>query len=380
MIDYVKIKLSNIDLLRLLKLKFLDFKSEISETTGEISTTKSAKYKHCKITIKENSIDIENPHIYFTGSIHKLWNETHQIYAPNHNINQTNKGFNGNQFNLKDVIEVRTHLENLFDCNASQMTFENIELGANIVLQFSPIIFLSGLLFHKNKKFESKYSENYFSCKHNNFSMKIYNKGSQYEMSEYVLRFELHINRMTEVKGLFFKTFADINRQVLENAKDYLLRRFDEIVYYDNTIDKNKLSESMLYNLKNYSNYNYWINELKPNHRDRPKKELKKIIENYSGNLHKQIRSKIIEKCVIINNINKVAKAQNCVTINRIINKRKKSQCVIINHSFTKLNSTHDNIKKDEVQKAQLSYQEQRKSIAEYNRLAVLNYNSKYNQ
>lgn len=363
MIDYVKIKLSNIDVYRLLKLKFLDFKSEISESTGEISTTKTAKYKHCKITIKENSIDKEKPHVYFTGSIHKLWNELHQIYAPNHNLNETYKGFNGNQFNLKDVIEVRTHLENLFDCTASQMLFENIELGVNIVLEFSPILFLSGLLFHKNKKFESKYSENYFLCEHSNFSMKIYNKGSQYGMSKYILRFELHINRMTEVKELFFKTFADIDQQVIENAKDYLLMRFDEIVYYDNTIDKNKLSKSILDSLTNYSNDSYWINELKPNHRDRPKKELKKIIENYSENLHQQIRTKIIEKCV---------------TINRISNKEKKSKCVIVNHSSIRLDITHNTIKKDEVQKPLLSYQEQKESNAEYNRLAMLNYNAKY--
>ena len=60
MIDYVKIYLLGINTERLLLLNCLDFKYEVSERTGLITTTAIAEYYHCKITIKENSKNRNN--------------------------------------------------------------------------------------------------------------------------------------------------------------------------------------------------------------------------------------------------------------------------------------------------------------------------------
>ncbi len=316
MIDYIKIILLNIDVDRLLNLSFLDFKIEVSEKTGELSTNRIAEYHFCKITIYDSGV------VLFTGSIHKLWNSLNEIKAPNYKKVKTYKGFNGNQFELKNIMEVRTHLENLFECGSQQMLFQNIELGVNTTPGFNPILYIKGLLYHWNKLFEYRYNGNLAQAEHEQYKFKIYNKSNQYGMSEYTLRIELKYNRTEEIKTIGIRTFADINQFTLDKAEQLLLKRFDEVTHYDYTINKKGLTKVRNQLLKNYSNPRYWIIDLKPEHRDRPKKRLKEITLEHSKNLHQQLRQNIIEKCVIINRLSE------------------NSKCVIINSSSIGLNFT----------------------------------------
>lgn len=327
--DYVKMYLINIDTERLLNLSVLDFKSEISKSSGDINETVFiAKYNHCEITIKKNNKEdntngmLVNPHVLFTGSIHKMWNEFNRIKAPKYKEEKVYKGFNGNQFTIHGIIEVRKHLENLFDCNSNQMIFQNIEFGVNTTPKFSPSQYLKGLLYHKNIPFEFSHFGNYAQAKHQFFIFKIYNKSYQYKMSYSVLRVELKITKMEELKDLGIKRFSDINENTLNKAKSLLLKRFDEVMHYDYTIQKNKLSKNKLLKIKDYSNPRYWIQDLKPIHRDRHKKSLREITLNCSDNIHQQIRDDIIKKCVMNNRLSK------------------NSKCVIINHSNIQANIT----------------------------------------
>jgi hypothetical protein len=331
MIDYTKIYLLNINIPKLLQSSVLDFKSEISQTTGEIDErVLVAEYHFCKITIK--TIKTENEpnrtHVIFTGSIHKMWNSLNDIVAPNYNPNKTYNGFNGNLFTINDVLEMRKHLENLLDCDASQMVFQNIELGVNTTIEFNPKLFLKGLLYHKNQLFEYSHFGNYAQVIHQWFILKIYNKSHQYKMNGDVLRVELKIMKMIEVEHIGINTFADINQATLQKAKTLLLKRFDEVMHYDYTIDKSKVSKLKLEQLKSYSNPRFWIEDLKPNHRDRHKKNLKAITLQFSKNLHQQIRNDIVQKCVILNKL-----SQNPI-------------CSIINTSSIMINTTQKPLKK----------------------------------
>jgi hypothetical protein len=113
----------------------------------------------------------------------------------------------------------------------------------------------------------------------------------------------------------------------LQKAETLLLKRFDEVMHYDYTIDKNKVSKLKLEQLKSYSNPRFWIEDLKPNHRDRHKKNLKAITLRFSKNLHQQIRTDILQKCVTINQL-----SQNL-------------NCVTINHSSIRVNNTQKSLK-----------------------------------
>lgn len=297
LIDYVKILLSDIDITRLLLLPCLEFKTTVSKQTGVLGTKQTAEYHHCKIKLYDSGL------LLFTGSIHKLYNSLHNIQAPNNK-----NGYNGNQFTLTNIIEVRTHLSKLFDCKPQQMQFQNIEFGINTEPKINPQDFIKGLLYQRGKKFEFRYNDYYAQVVHRRYILKIYNKSNQYGMKEQTLRIEIKELKAIDFSDTGIKTFADINAQTLENAKQLLLKRFDEVVYYDYTINKKGLTKSQKQSLNNYSNARYWFENITVKKRYEHKNKLRKYISDYSQNLHQKIRAEIIQKGGIINRLSETPK------------------------------------------------------------------------
>ena len=391
-VDYIRILITGIDIKRLSSLLRLDFKGHISKTTGEINESVFiAEYRFCKIKIL--NANSETPIVLFTGSIHKLWNDMHGILAPNHNINKLYSGYNGNQFTINNFVEVRTHLEDLFDCKASQMIFQNIEFGVNIILDYNPILFIKGLLYRKNIMFEFSQHGNSSKVIYCNYLLKIYSKSYQYNMTENVIRIELKTLKMDGLKDKYIvvdiKTFEDINENTFDKVSKLLIKWFNEIRHYDYSIDKKKLTEHKLNALRDYSNPRYWINDLEPNERDRHLKRLDDITTKFSKKRFQKIRIEIEKKCSTVNQLsdNKTREKINkkCSIINRVF---ENPICSTVNPLDKELTITQSLIKKeiekmtenDEVAKPFSSYQEQKKTIAEHNCLSVQNYNAKYNQ
>jgi len=300
LIDYTKILLIGIDTNRLLNK--LEFKTLVSEKTGELSSKKITKYHFCKITIYDSGI------VLFSGSIHKLYNSLKNIKAPNYKTKELYKGYNGNQFTIDNIIEVREHLQNLFNCKPIQMQFQNIEFGINTIPNFHPQLFLRGLLYHNGKQFEYKYNGNLAQSMHQQFIFKIYNKSNQYRMSTETLRIELKYLKMKEVNNIGIKTFTDINTLTLNEVNKLLLKRFDEVVYYDYTIRKEELRKRLKQTLNNYSNPRYWFENVTVKKRHEHKNRLKQFIIKYSDNLHQQLRQEIALKGGIINRLSETLK------------------------------------------------------------------------
>ncbi|MDO6491778.1 hypothetical protein Q4487_12325 [Cellulophaga sp. 3_MG-2023] len=271
--------------------------------------------------------------VLFTGSIHKMFNSLCNIKSPNYKKYSTSdhpdgfreiyKGYNGNQFNINNVLKIKEHLIELFDCSANELEFQNIEFGINTEPKFNPDIFIKGLMYQKGKMFEFRFDNSFAQVVHQRYFFKIYNKSKQYGMSKDTLRVELKIIKSEYLKEIGIKTFEDINEATLKKAIGLLLRRFKEVVYYDYTIDKKKCLKRNLKFLKSYSNTRFWIYDLKPQHRDRHKKRLEKIINENSLKLKSQINDEINKKCVINN---------------RLLNSFK---CVISNNSNIELLITH---------------------------------------
>lgn len=331
LIDYIKILLVGIDIDLLLRK--LDFKSEYISNTNEISRKQTFDYHFCKITVYDSGI------VLFAGSIHKLYNSLKGVKAPNYKpltekqiengIKDCYKGFNGNQFTIDNILEVKKNLLKLFNCKPHQMIFQNTEFGVNLGTSFDPKLFIKGLLYQKGKLFEYRFDNNYAQLEHQRYSLKIYNKSYQYGMDKNVLRVEIKIRKSQELKLLQIETFADITENTLNNAKDLLLKRFDEVVYYDYTINKKKLTKKQKILLKDYSRQLFWLDDIKPNHRDRHKKRLHDLAVNNSENLHKKIMKMINRKCVIIN---RLSEHQKCVTNN--------SSSIVVNNTQKGLKKT----------------------------------------
>lgn len=317
MVDYTKIRLCNINIERLLNLPFLDFEGEYSRSTGYINQSKFvALYHHCEIMVfltNDKKGNIIRSRIMFTGSIHKMWNSIHGVFSPNYNSTKRYKGYNGNEFSLKDIHFVREHLKEILDCTFDDMVFESIEFGINSMPTFSPTLFIKGLLCFHAVPFEFSHSGHNAQAALQRYIFKIYDKSYHYGIGFPVLRIELKFRKMIELQRFGIKSFADINSISLSQVAEFLNARFAEIIYFDYTIDEARLGKTELLDAEKYKNANFW-NDLESNRRDRPKKHLESLIKQFSDNLKLQIRRLIVETCVRINHIDKEVP---CVRINR---------------------------------------------------------------
>lgn len=310
MYDYVKLRLDNPNVELIEQSKYLDFIGDLSHSTGQVYEEKRvATFHFCKVTIYKSGS------VYFDGSIHKMWNSINGVDAPNRKYGVIYKGYNGNLFTLENVKRCIKILCELLFCKPQQLVIQNLEVGVNIELDFGPEIFIRNLLMHMGAGFETRFAYNYSRVDHERYYYKIYNKGKQYGMSTLTMRLELGIKKSEEMRGWGLKTLRDVNLMTMRKCQEALLKRFDEVLYYDETIRKKELSKRNLKSLKDLSNSRYWLHDLSSNRRYRPKKKLEAIIENHSNNLKVIIAQKTQEKCVIIN--------QESETV----------ECVIINHS-----------------------------------------------
>lgn len=316
MIDYVKFYVQNVDVESLTSNPVLDFRSQISKSTGEIGLRSTANYHHCTITVHEigdeTTGETIRTHVIFSGSLHKLWNSINGILAPNYGAKKPYKGFNGNDFTLKDFLNVRQHLTELLCCQPQDLIFEVIEFGINNIVDFLPILFIKGLLHHHNIRFDFEYQGRSAQALHQRFIIKIYDKGHQYGLTQNVLRIELKYLRMLDINGLGIYTAADITADTLRDLKTLLLKKFNEVLYFDYTVIESGLTKTQRRKLSAYANANFWL-DLEPSKRDRPKKDLDSIIRNHSRNLRKVLNDAIHEKCAIIN---QPPKAEKCVIFN----------------------------------------------------------------
>ena len=317
MIDFVKILIENPNITFLKQTNQLEFKVEVSEKTGEISNKRIAEYHFCKIFIYPSG------RVSFQGSLHKMYNSLNGIQAPNFN-KHFNKGFNGNLFTFKHIQHSIEHITKLLDVSPHQLRFQNIEFGINTELCFDPQTFIEGLLIQRNKVFELKHSQRFAQAIHNRYYLKIYNKGKQYKLAKNTLRVEVKIIKSEHLKQIGIINAENINEKTLYNAFKLLLRHFNEILYYDYTINGKSLKKRERNTLYRYRLNNYWL-KLKSNKRDTPKKKLQYLIDNHSENLKKQIEDNMIKqfKRVMINHSNiELTTTLNNSTNTMVINNR----------------------------------------------------------
>ncbi|MBW8243046.1 hypothetical protein K1F50_09565 [Muricauda oceani] len=279
MIDFVKIKVVECDIDKLTNHPYLEFHRTVSEKTGELGKFMVASYHKCKIKVYDSGT------IFFSGSIHKMHNSIKGIEAPNRDP----KGFNGNDFYFQDIIEIREHICSLFNVTPECLVLQNIELGLNLNSIFNPQDFIKWLLLFEGNEFEFHFDGLYAQSIHQQYIIKIYNKGRQYAMQTNTLRFEIKVLKMQhQLNHVGFRTMADIGPNVIGLAFDYLIKQLQKVLYYDITIQMKGLQDKQKSKLKDFKNPRYWSG-LTPKKRHRDRKKLNILIESKSKNLKSEL-------------------------------------------------------------------------------------------
>ncbi len=305
-IDFVKIQYMDKDYE--LPIDKTDFIISVNNETGETDNKKEGEYFGMKI------IKYASGRVMIKGSIHKFFNRT---------------DFNGNDFDMKNFSSALQDLEMELGLNHKCCRLENIEIGTNIQLPFDPNVILQNLLFHRSIEFNKTISGSfYYQSAKTEYIIKIYNKTAQYkkrlkrivqkpnikneqdqeeisflketiekQLKTNILRFEIKFLKMNILNNFGLVHLADIAKpEIIESLNSLLLKEFQEVHFYDNTMDESKMTGSEVNKLKDYRNPNYWINLNKKDkyyHKNRFEKMTLKYSQNLKGKVSELIKQKI---------------------------------------------------------------------------------------
>lgn len=297
MIDFIKIIIKELNPAILEANPLLDFYDTINLTTGQMKTTnrngnkvtpsKNASYNGLEFKIYDTGT------ITLSGSLHKYWNDGAHNY---------------NDFNNEAVLFVLEDLKTKFDIDPNKCILKCLEIGINILPPIPTNEILDNCLLHKTKPFEYQINSNegkYKQVQHSQYIIKIYNKALHYKknfnIKTEIMRFEIKYTKMQKLneRGIF--TLQDLINYGLNNFKDEILNEWQNVLFYDNTIQIDPLTSKLKKAVLEYSNPNYWTGLLANNQNKNftyHKKQLKKItFENSKNvqNLTAEIMSKKID-------------------------------------------------------------------------------------
>ena len=273
----------------------LDFYDTINLTTGEMKTTnrygvkvtpsKNASYKSLEFKIYDTGT------ITLSGSLHKYWNDGAHNY---------------NDFNYEEVLFVLNDLNTKFDIDLSNSFLKCLEIGINITPPVPTNEILDNCLLHKTKPFEYQKNSDegkYKQVQHSQYIIKIYNKALHYKskgfkIKDEIMRFEIKYIKMQKLneEGIF--SLQDLMDYGLQNFKNIILIEWQNVLFYDNTIQIDQLTNRSKKAILEYSNPNYWTGLLAKNqtknfnyHRN----QLRKIVSKNSNKVQ-DLTTEIIGK------------------------------------------------------------------------------------
>ena len=253
-IDFIKINNLGIGLST---QELLDFEYRVIKKTGEILTQKkkSAYLKNLIFTLTpEQKIDKHGRIIDLTP-IAKLMGSIH-VYA--------NGGkFNNDRFTFIRFLTIQNELKKFI---SPDDRINVLEFALNVITPFDPTDFINNLMTHLKTPFNKTITQDEVSSyvKYSHFVLKIYNKGIQQPTGSFILRIEVKYLKMQRLfpRGL---KWADLSKiEIWNKLGDEILKKITEVIYYDPSIDLEKVPEKDREILIKGHNPIYWQNQKGP--------------------------------------------------------------------------------------------------------------------
>ncbi len=252
---------------------------EVDHTTGEISI--GEYFGKCSQFI----INVyPSGRIQFKGSLHKYYNN----------------GMNNSDFNLTQVRQTIHSFCELIGVKSENIFLENVEFGANINLPYPPSVILNNIISLSCGKIFSEMAGEGSNCKLGEYRHKIYNKSSQYNTKDSLLRYEIHVDKMRWIYPV--KTLQDLMKiEIWDFLQERLVKQFQQIVFTEiYNIHSFKKWERNYYeeNNQKINNSRYW-KKISPLERHRALKWVRKIQlkgqHKYSETISNLIYNKVDE-------------------------------------------------------------------------------------
>jgi hypothetical protein len=257
--------------------------------------THGGKFETLRITVKETTKaaikgkETVTYYLRLDGSLHK------------NNFG----GANFLPFTWNELQEQIKHIETSLQLDGETLELINLEIGVNVSLPFPVFPFLkNNLISYKGNSF-NQYSQDKngvclgFVSELSQYSIKIYDKGKQYNLPGNVMRFELRFTKMQKLKGLNIRVLSDLKDFQKVNSLLYLLlNAWENVLLFESTINMSspelKIKEMEL--LQHGSNPKFW-EKLKETNKRRfnyKRDQFKKLVALRGKSLHETIK-KLIE-------------------------------------------------------------------------------------
>lgn len=268
MIDFVKLYYSDKSRLEAFVLNPENFETvdAVMELhTGELKYPYKTKLGIMDVGISEKSGYVKN-------SLHKLYNH-----------NTIGEDQNHNDFSYSSLCKTIDYLsKKIIDVDSTMLT--QLEFGFNIKVNRRPEeIVRRNIIIHNYKGGSSNDYRGRGELKqfcHNNYIIKCYDKGKQYQLNDNILRFEIKFIKAVEFNKLGIFNIGDLkSKLLLRNLFLYLIKRFDEITIIDDFDELSIPIKKDYDELSRYANPNFWSEELKGVHQQK-KARHKKLFYN----------------------------------------------------------------------------------------------------
>ena len=242
----------------------------------------------CWTTKVQNSNSvIKNNFAEYLGLTFRLKNGKIKLQGSLHKYRNLGK-HNYDDFTAVEVAEIVRELSERFEIDLYSTVLNNVEFGVNVVLPFGVHVVLDNLITYRGKHFEYKVEKgiSFYECRMSKFTIKIYDKGKQYNLPNNVLRFEIKVTAMQylETKGVKLRYLSDLlNMAIYEPLGNILTEVFEEILFGDNTLNESDLTTKELETYLRGSNPRAW----KPQRGEKERKRLQRLEHEFKSILER---------------------------------------------------------------------------------------------
>lgn len=240
------------------------FKVVVDRETGE-ELKSFARYGDMKIIVYPQG------RIIITGSLHKF-----------SNFLLTGKSFNSNSFTISGLLNVSKFITDNLKLNIGALEVHSIEFGFNLQLKYSPLVVLKNIKYFKDHQFFQKKFDSpgaLLECCLSEYDIKFYDKGTQVQNPQDIIRIEKRIKRMRVAftTKTYFSNLLD--RSTWETCMANFLETLKLIVFTDQFKTSDLPLTSKKY-IKMLNSSDEWL-EITKQKRSIAKFQVEKIISNY---------------------------------------------------------------------------------------------------
>lgn len=275
MIDGIKIGICNYTANHFLQNPLLAFNGVKFDSDGEI-TSSTAIYKDLTIVVKGQTF------CEIRGSLHKFYMQ----------------GVNYNNFTFTEICAAIKTLCNDLQIEPKNAKVQNLELGINIHIPFTPVYLFDRCIVYNNKPFNTFSNGMGYIIEAAQYVYKLYSKQIQGATNENVLRIEVRANKMKWLGSEQVTLETLCNKQYIESKINRVRDLINKTLIFDYTLTETPFSKPLTSLVTNGQNPLYWkrLSQDKRQFASRQRKTIDKLICEQGTENTKEILLKLIDE------------------------------------------------------------------------------------